>query len=185
MATTTWFKRGVLAFQNARPGAPACYPCPMCLQGFDNADDLSPDHFPPQSRGGKSAVLTCTKCNNLAGSELEADIEPAESIYDFVAGEMSEPRPGHFEFDGHALNADIQATDDAFLVFGVPGANDPAIEQALKDFFDKLGREGTPTDFEMRLSFGTHRREDALASWLRSAYLAVFSAWGYRYNADI
>ena len=181
MATTTWFEQGVSAFQRARPGAPACYPCPICLRGFPTSNGLSIDHFPPQSRGGTSAVLTCARCNNLAGSKLEADIEPAESIYDFAAGEMSKPRPGQFEFDGHTLNADIQSTGDAYLVFGVPGANDPAIEQALKEFFDQLNQEGASTDLEMKLSFGTHRREDALASWLRSAYLAVFSAWGYSY----
>lgn len=178
---TPWFEEGLLAFQRARPTAPAMYLCPICLHGFSTSDGLSIDHFPPQSLGGRSAVLTCTECNNHAGSELEADMKPAESLYDFAAGEMSEPAPGEYAIGGHTLKANIQATGNAVLIFGAQGAGNPAVEQALKERLDERSEEGAWADFEIKLSFGTHRCEDALAGWLRSAYLAVFSAWGYSY----
>ena len=181
MKKTTLFDHGVEAFQLARATAPECYPCPICLRGFPTPSGLTIDHFPPRSQGGKSVVLTCAECNNRAGHELEADIKPAESLYDFATSTMAEPVNGEVTIDGLTLNASILGSDGNITVAGIPELNDPDMTRAVTERLEKRSNEGTWQDMEIKLSFGRHRPKNALAAWLRSAYLAVFAAWGFSY----
>lgn len=180
MKSQALFDHGVVAFQRARPDAPKCYPCPLCLRGFPTPEGLTRDHFPPASQGGKTVVLTCAPCNNFAGSELEADIGPAASIYDFAAGTMSEPASGEFTIDGYNLPANLLAAGEHITVSGVHGEHHPVVDGLMREL-RRRSDDGDWDDLEIKLSFGKHSRKDSLAAWLRSAYLAMFAAWGYRY----
>ena len=108
-------------------------------------------------------------------------MQPAESLYEFAAGVMSNPVRGQITIDGHTLNADILATGGNITVGGISELNDPDVTRAVTERLENRSSEGTWNDFEIKLSLGKHKREDALAAWLRSAYLAIFSAWGFTY----
>ena len=108
-------------------------------------------------------------------------MNPAESLYEFAAGVMSAPVRGQITIDSHTLNADILATGSNVSIAVAHGLNDPAVERAFDKQLGKRSEEQQWGNFEIKLSFGKHKREDALAGWLRSAYLAIFSAWGFTY----
>ena len=73
-----WSELGAASVTRERPGMfdQPTYPCPICLTPFTIealADKrLSAEHVPPKSVGGQELVLTCTSCNNLAGTKLDA-----------------------------------------------------------------------------------------------------------------
>jgi hypothetical protein len=54
------------------------YVCPLCADGFleemldqRRRNPLTLEHLPPKSVGGKARILTCKKCNNYSGSNLD------------------------------------------------------------------------------------------------------------------
>ena len=143
MKKTTLFDHGVEALRLARPTAPECYGCPICLCGYPTPNGLTIDHFPPRSQGGKSVVLTCAECNSRAGYQLEADMKPAESIYEFAAGVMTNPPRGQIIIDGPTLNADILATGKNITVTGIPELNAPAMARAVREGRGRGGGKGT------------------------------------------
>ena len=78
MKKRNWFDLGAAACGQACPGTydVPTYVCPICWDPFtvEALDDgrLSMEHVPPQSVGGCELLLTCTVCNNRAGTKLDA-----------------------------------------------------------------------------------------------------------------
>ncbi|MDY6856806.1 MAG: HNH endonuclease, partial [Thermodesulfobacteriota bacterium] len=54
----------------------AGYVCPICgtefLSDAIDSGDLTLEHAPPESLGGRAITLTCVKCNCPAGSSIDA-----------------------------------------------------------------------------------------------------------------
>src|SRR5256885_9402871 len=81
-----WFDLGAKAYSQACPGiyAVPTYVCPICRKPFtvEALDDgrLSMEHVPPQSVGGCELLLTCTACNNTAGTKLDAAAKTKEDV---------------------------------------------------------------------------------------------------------
>ena len=73
-----WFNLGAKAIQFLQPGAPDCYVCPLCMRAFTRyalaAKELTLEHVPPESLGGRRLVLTCRHCNNRAGAKVDSQI---------------------------------------------------------------------------------------------------------------
>src|SRR5687767_9284936 len=82
-----WFRTGARAvypYLSIQPGAdpPPLYACPECFVLFTESsvtdrslpheEQLTADHVPPESVGGKELLLTCAPCNNRAGTRLDA-----------------------------------------------------------------------------------------------------------------
>src|SRR5690349_23826815 len=66
-----FFSRGVEAYQRLSGDDKQYYPCPICLECFDrealDARNLTLEHIPPESIGGKPLCLTCKSCNDRGG----------------------------------------------------------------------------------------------------------------------
>src|SRR5580704_16833636 len=68
-----WFELGAESFARVRPGLydDLIYPCPICLGRFTiealAQNQLSAEHVPPESLGGRELLLTCRNCNNSSG----------------------------------------------------------------------------------------------------------------------
>jgi hypothetical protein len=53
------------------------YLCPICLKPYDEINSKNPltlEDAPPKKLGGKANTLTCKKCNNTCGSEIDAHL---------------------------------------------------------------------------------------------------------------
>lgn len=66
------------------------YPCPLCRELF-NIDDLTEEHVPPKSVGGKVLTLTCEKCNNTAGYEVQSHESERMKEKEFYSGNIEKP----------------------------------------------------------------------------------------------
>lgn len=163
-----------------------CYICPTCTWVHPRAalDDgtLTMEHAPPESLGGKVVGLTCrTPCNNVAGTDLDFEMEKAEAHLDFVHGPESRPIKGTLEREGEQLHGNFQRRGDAFLLFGVPDANHPDAprrQQEIGEEWIEGDPEGKTISFTSRENWDQGR---AAVGWLRAAYLCAWSAVGYRY----
>lgn len=67
------------------------YLCPLCVDVVFTVSEfetkeLSIEHVPPKALGGDEMVLTCRKCNNVAGSKFDAEAAKRENLMRFLAG---------------------------------------------------------------------------------------------------
>jgi len=58
--------------------------CPLCWEET-SFDDLTPDHFVPESVGGKDTILTCSRCNHDHGSRLDSHLTNYQRMMDAIA----------------------------------------------------------------------------------------------------
>src|SRR5258705_11203588 len=95
-----WFDLGASAFAKACHGTYAVptYVCPICCSPFTvealNDRRRSVEHVPPQSDGGRELLLTCTACNNSAGTKLDASAKMNEEVRLAMAGRAARPHRG-------------------------------------------------------------------------------------------
>lgn len=118
-----WFRRGAAAFERTFPGLLAArlgsdfgpaYVCPICDKAFSEAavlaGVLTAEHVPPQSFGGRELLLTCKKCNNEAGTLLDAHARRKEDLSDVMIRPPGKPLKVRVEHRGKKLNARLAAS---------------------------------------------------------------------------
>jgi hypothetical protein len=176
-----WFDAGREAAERAS-GRPALgYACPICARWFASIEDLTFEHAPPNSLGGREVTLTCVECNSTAGHELDAELRRAQDVRDWSRARHPKPLRGRFEFEGIPLNVDVDWTPDGVTVVGIPSLNDPANTAAQQAAFERIAASDEPYQEPMRFSFAGYREQHARVALLRSAYIAAFARLGYRY----
>jgi HNH endonuclease len=156
------------------------YLCPLCLEWFAALDDLSLEHAPPASVGGRHMAVTCRACNSTAGATVDAALRWAETVRDFGSRRMTKSMPATFEFAGIEQRVEATFGQDGLLIAGVPRQNRPQTAQVLTAAFDKVVADGS-TNTTMKLSFATPDLRAASVGWLRAAYLVAFATLGYMY----
>ena len=110
-----WFDRGAAAYALVRAEqlGEAVYPCPICLTLFtvDALADgrLSSEHVPPECVGGHELVLTCKRCNNSAGTKLDADAAVKELVIQVDFSNNQERKAGEIA----ASTVEINCLEDA------------------------------------------------------------------------
>lgn len=177
-----WFRHGVHAIACVvSPRPPEAYVCPLCLNFFTreqlDAGVLTDEDVPPKAVGGKPLVLTCVSCNNASGSLLDEALTDEEKLRTFGKPHTLGPLPGSVTFDGIPNNGAIRFDGETFVMLGDPGQNNPATLAAHTESLERL-RSGSSMELTFRVK-GNPRR--AGIGWMRSAYLASFAVYGYRY----
>jgi hypothetical protein len=177
-----WFRHGVHAIACvATPKPPEAYVCPLCLNFFTSeqldAGLLTDEHVPPEAVGGKPLVLTCLSCNKASGSLLDEAMADEEKLRTFGRPHTLGPLPGSVVFEGIRNNGSIRFDGDTFVMLGDPGQNNPA---TLAVHTESLDRLGSGSSFELRFRVKRNPRRAGIG-WMRSAYLAAFAVYGYRY----
>ena len=200
-----WFYRGAEAFRRAYPDAlailggdpPPHYACPECAEPDESgrryrirllsrsavaSGDLTVEHVPPRSFGGRKLVLTCKQCNDFAGHQLESHARKGENPADALLGAARQPSRVTVAAGGQRVTASLDV-DQGMLELTIPplnkNANDP---RTLPAFWEALRRSGAgEPDLHLIFSGDAHVPRRARVSWLRHAYLALFAIAGYRY----
>jgi hypothetical protein len=162
--------------------------CPICVREFTRADlearRLTLEHVPPDSAGGKAICLTCRDCNSAGGYQVDYSIAEL--------GKLRAMRSAMFERDGSYagrarvsangvdLNARLAVDENGMRITVHYGQNNPAqIDAAISHYKVLIAAGGRPS-FNLTAGFRFGARTISI-SLLRSAYLAAFSWFGYRY----
>lgn len=169
--------------------------CPICLTSFTRdavaqGQNVTLEHAPPKTSGGSVKCLTCATCNSSAGRKLDRAAEKMNrAIMDREAGlgrkvvvnAFGSQETGYFSADGL----------DPEAIRRLPGS--PDAKQLRESFLQQMdGKEIVLLVEVMRCpssKWGANKGitiptpkeplvNHALVSWLRSAYLLVFSLLG-------
>ncbi len=136
--------------------------CPICLAPFtetevEAGETVTLEHVPPKALGGKPLCLTCTKCNSNAGYGV-----------DQAATMLTREPKATIEIMGKLETIYLAGADSSGLLGTVTSPRHRP-EQL---------REWLKTKPSMTLTVTTPKQEYAAVSWLKSAYLSVFSLLG-------
>lgn len=158
------------------------YICPLCLRTYaiGNAE-LTLEHVPPESVGGKPILITCKDCNSNCGADLEICLMNELEIVHTLNHLDTIPQKSRLAFNGVEINAQtIFSKAEGFTFMISPDNNNP-IE------FEKFMTEAknAKDGYEIKLAaIITNRKRDydlANIALLKSAYLMAFQKLGYMY----
>lgn len=179
---SSWFRLGARALAAFGPYDGDSYACPLCLEIFprDRLNELSVEHVPPLSVGGKPLVLTCKRCNNDAGYKVDSHEAHLHDASRFFSGK-SGFRPAQLSVGDATVN--VQANLGCGYVAWVDSArNSPS---TLKEFHAAIeslaqSRETPKISWAYRPRAPVKEFRVNL-SRLRAAYLAAFALFGYTF----
>lgn len=163
------------------------FQCPICLEIFSERDlregKLSLAHIFPASVGGRYVTLTCSDCNSLCGRHQEAHFHRLDKQEDFWFAKRGQRRESIKEITIAGKKLKVR------MVLNPPGhtVEFHLLEDVTspKDMQDLLGhlRRCRPGWVDIFIPTAPEYNEWlAKVSLLTSAYLTVFSYFGYLYT---
>lgn len=172
--------------------------CPLCTQHYDENryDQLTLEHNPPNSLGGKDNILTCKNCNNTAGSKIDHEILLALNELDlmgFKPNASIKTQLRNKSTGEKGVNATISLGSEGQFNINISSANNPVVKDAFLNSFEYEYNSGLPliSDFEFaglikKLNFDfkkPNKRNERLASigLLKIAYLIGFEKLGHAF----
>ena len=150
--------------------------CPLCLKEFTKSEMLnkvSEEHIIPSSLGGNFTTLTCKKCNNEGGSELDAHVIQRIRI---EQGDV--PINSRVTICDEEVGADIYFSDEKNIpnkILVISKQSNPKSINSVQDVFNE-----NPKEVSLNLKFGYNERA-SLIGLVRIAYLMMFRRFGYAY----
>ena len=179
-----WFLAGAQALADLEVELPEgdWYACPLCQTCFTIDElatkNLTKEHVPPRSVGGREMVLTCRQCNNRSGFTFDAHMERAEAIRRFGSDEPLRQLDITLTVDGTPNRGSMYFGPAGILILGNPKQNDPDDVARISESLADLVNDG----HQMHVSFrDTFHPRLAQLGFVRSAYLAAFAVLGYAY----
>lgn len=155
--------------------------CPICLKQFSEKDldttldtCLTLEDAPPKSLGGKAITLTCKKCNNEFGHEIDFHLVEKLNelgIKSFLPNTGSKATITH---NGIEVQGTMKVDENGVMtITHLKKVNNP---NRLKKYVSKTGKDDI-VDLQFPMSrVDLKRFEIAL---LKSAYIMAFEQYGY------
>ncbi len=155
--------------------------CPICFKQFSEKDlDTTLDNYltledaPPKSLGGKANTLTCKKCNNEFGYEIDFHLVEKLNelgIKSFLPNTGSKAKITH---NGIEVQGTMEVDANGVMtITHLKKVNNP---NKLKKYVSKTGKDDI-VDLQFPMSRVDFKRfEIAL---LKSAYIMAFEQYGY------
>lgn len=172
-----WFDLGAESFARVRPGLyeNPTYPCPICLTPFTiealAQKQLSTEHVPPESLGGRELLLTCRSCNNSSGTKLDAHAKIKEEVQLALAGTLEHTHRVRAMFGDVVLNAELHTSGGKYSLQVPTKINKPGTTDTLQ----RVAQMGA----QLTVEHARYADLGAKISWFRSGYLALFAVTGY------
>lgn len=157
------------------------YICPICFAEFTEADlditkkqHLTLEDAPPKSLGGKANVLTCKKCNNTCGAEIDLHLANRIKELDQTKFFRNSEARTKAEKDELVVNGTIKVDADGTMTMSHSTENNnPAV---LEEYMKRIKAGTIITIYFMPLKVDDNRLKIAL---LKTAYLLMFEKYGY------
>lgn len=160
--------------------------CPLCLDVIylsrlkeeELNHVISLEDVPPKSIGGKPILVTCKKCNNKCGHDIDVYLRN-ELIYREDI-KSTKGRNAKISFDGIEVNSTFSINDDNSLLFSMTRANDP---KKIKQISENMRNSGKSWTMNAQITLSDVKRNSTAAdvALLKSAYLLAFKKLGYAY----
>lgn len=179
------FERGAEAARRVI-GTAGIYFCPICQSEYDVASLasglLTLEHVPPASLGGRGIALTCKTCNNTAGHTVDAELHRRNELERFaellLQGEGDGPLPAVIRIAGETANVQVVREEGGrTLIQLTPRNNNPDV---MRRIGEHIGATRGAGQFNVTARARYSRRLVKVGE-LRSAFLAAFALFGYRY----
>lgn len=185
-----FFDKGATALNKYNPSIAGCYICPLCTKAFSKEaisnGTLTLEHVPPKSLGGNEIVLTCSRCNNTAGSRLDSQMlnrEKVHSLLDGVMGTLKEKSIwATLKMGGEQVNVEMKINGKDVRIYIHSKKNPPKVPKNLESHLADTVENDTWQGQQFGISHkDRYRKRNAQIGDLRCAYLASFAALGYQY----
>jgi hypothetical protein len=187
-ARERFFRAGVEGWRRVTGADRETYVCPLCEGSFGrealDSRELTLEHVPPESVGGRLLTLTCRPCNSVAGHTIDSEVHRRDQLLDMNRAIFSKvgvfSTKARLEIDGIPLNVHLDVRDGSLTVEVHEVINDPAQFQAQMEHLRTMKESGKVQEVLLqltpRLRFHIWRSQ---ISDLRSAFLACFAGFGY------
>ena len=170
-----FFARCCLAYRRVT-GEDGVYVCPLCLQRFREPNALTLEHAPPASLGGRAVCLTCLGCNSRAGYSIDAAVHEENVLAKFLSRNAG-PVRAVLDAGGNKLAVNVERTESGTNIQVVEKANNPLVVARAIEYCRNADND---TTFQLTHTARNTRRS-AEIGLLKSAYIAAFAKFGYRY----
>lgn len=171
--------------------------CPICLQIFDlneclnTGDKLSLEDVPPKSLGGHPLTITCKKCNNSCGHNLDIYLFNEIKNGCIIPLSGKEMQKGTISSGSTILQGQI-SIDVNYKKISLKideKNNNPTNIGAFNSDLKKVFESQTPVNFQLNFTEMKRCPEVISSAILKNAYLLAFHILGYRYilrsNLDV
>jgi len=152
--------------------------CPLCWT-FISFEDLTIEHCIPQSVGGRRETLTCKKCNNTSGHELDHHLTTHQRSVDAANGHGTMKSRLTFT-DSLSMTTNLRIEPDGGKKFEIvaKASNPKSVDSLLT-----MGKEGKLPSDEFQITiFDMPNPDRVKLALVRAAYLAAFQQLGYEFG---
>jgi len=162
------------------------YICPICLDQFAESaldqkieNPLSLEDAPPKSLGGKAKILTCKKCNNTCGHEIDKHLTERMQELDNHKFMTNTEFTAKFEINGNTVQGKISIDENGTMTAYHMNKNNNPIK--LKDYI-KTAKKDTVINLQIdKKQVNPINLQIAL---LKTGYLLTFEKYGYSLILD-
>jgi hypothetical protein len=162
------------------------YICPICLDHFPAAaldqsieNPLSLEDAPPKSLGGKANILTCKKCNNTCGYEIDKHLTERMQELDHHKFLPNIEFLAKFEIDGNTIQGKISIDENGTLTAYHMDKNNNPIK--LKDYINNAKKD---TIINLQIEKKKVNPLNLQLALLKTGYLLTFEKFGYSFILD-
>lgn len=158
------------------------YICPLCLHAYAIGNtELTLEHVPPESVGGKPILITCKDCNSNRGADIDVCLmNELEIVYNLNHLDTI-PQKTRLAINGVEINAQTTFNKTEGFKFIITSDNNNPIE--FEEFMTEAKNVKDGYEIKVAANITNRKRDYDLASMalLKSAYLMAFHELGYMY----
>jgi len=162
------------------------YICPICLDQFPETaldqtieNPLSLEDAPPKSLGGKAKILTCKKCNNTCGHEIDKHLSERMQELDNHKFMTNTEFTAKFEINGNSVQGKISIDEGGTMTAYHMDKNNNPIK--LKDYIKNAKKD---TIINLQIDKKQVNPINLQIALLKTGYLLMFEKYGYSLILD-
>ncbi|GAC14029.1 HNH endonuclease [Aliiglaciecola lipolytica] len=181
------FEQGVANLSNIVTCPANVYCCPLCGE-FKSIDELTLEHVPPKSMGGKEIILTCAQCNNDAGISIDSHIAKQQNMHrlarSMATQTFTQKERATVDINGTRLRVELTKDDDdsTINIAILKQANSPQDIQSVQNFAREIASSDKGLTFALNSESRYHYNEKLVrVGHLKTAFLIATAAIVYSF----
>jgi hypothetical protein len=164
------------------------YICPICFRKFtkedlnqEKANPLSLEDAPPKSLGGSQIALTCEKCNNGMGKDIDWHLTERLNEMDFHDRIPGAEMKGKFTLNGITVNGKIMVVENGLTKAHLSKKNNNP--ETLEEYIKLINEKGEKRPYWEPNPTRVDSKKLQIAL-IKNAYILLFEKFGYAFLFD-